>query len=235
MPDAPFAPGPVPRTVRTPAGGMQRVPDGWELLPPGDAALTRRVKAAGETWAVAEKRGRKLFSRGVWAPAGHIRAAEAELAAERADPAHAKRKLADAARRGKAQDQYAGDFAEAVRAFLAFHPAHADLAGRLSGAIAAHATPVGSGTVARTKRIPVEDRARAATIAWLRHATTAYDRMSIARVKGKAPRGAARPRPRLGGAPGALPARRAGRGRVPPGARPGRRDPGGSGLTRRAD
>jgi hypothetical protein len=48
-----------------------------------------------------------------------------------------------------------------------------------------HATPVGSGTVARTKRIPVEQRAEAAVIAWMRHQTTAYDHMSIARVKGK--------------------------------------------------
>ena len=48
-----------------------------------------------------------------------------------------------------------------------------------------HATPVGSGTVARTKRIPVEQRAEAAVIAWLRHQTTGYDSMKIARIKGK--------------------------------------------------
>ena len=48
-----------------------------------------------------------------------------------------------------------------------------------------HATPVGSGTVARTKRIPVEQRAEAAVIAWMRHQTTAYESMKIPRVKGK--------------------------------------------------
>jgi hypothetical protein len=48
-----------------------------------------------------------------------------------------------------------------------------------------HATPVGSGTVARTKRIRVERRAEAAVIAWLRHQTTGYDGMVIPRVKGK--------------------------------------------------
>ena len=31
--------------------------------------LTRRVKAAGEHWVVQEKKGRKIFSKGVWAPA----------------------------------------------------------------------------------------------------------------------------------------------------------------------
>jgi hypothetical protein len=53
--------------------------------------------------------------------------------------------------------------------------------------VADHATPVGSGTVARTKRIPVEQRAEAAVIAWMRHKTTSYDGMAIPRVKGKRP------------------------------------------------
>src|SRR5690606_41738581 len=42
-----------------------------------------------------------------------------------------------------------------------------------------------SGTVARTERIPVERRAEAALIAWLRHQTTGYDDMRIERVKGR--------------------------------------------------
>lgn len=47
------------------------------------------------------------------------------------------------------------------------------------------ATPVGSDTVVRTKRIPVEQRAEAAVIAWMRHSTTAYDSMVIPKIKGK--------------------------------------------------
>jgi hypothetical protein len=39
--------------------------------------------------------------------------------------------------------------------------------------------------VARTERIPIEKRAEAAVIAWMRHQTTAYDSMSIPRIKGK--------------------------------------------------
>jgi hypothetical protein len=65
------------------------------------------------------------------------------------------------------------------------HPSHAELAGRLARAVTDHATPVGSGTVARTRRIPVERRAEAAVIAWMRHRTTGYDGMAIPRVKGK--------------------------------------------------
>ena len=70
-------------------------------------------------------------------------------------------------------------------AFLAFHPSYADLADRLARAVTEHATPVGSGTVARTERIPIEQRAEAAVIAWMRHQTTGYDGMAIPRVKGK--------------------------------------------------
>jgi hypothetical protein len=177
-------PGPTARTVRTADGRVLTVPDGWDLLPPGDPGATRRVKAAGPSWTVQEQRGRKVFSRGVWAPAATIVAVRAELDAERADPAYARKRDADARRREKAQAEYVGDFTAAVRDYLRFAPLYADLADRLAAAVAAHATPVGSGTVARTKRIPVEQRAEAAVIAWLRHQTTAYDDMHVARVKG---------------------------------------------------
>ena len=61
--------GPRPRTVRSSSGEVLEVPAEWELLPPGDAGLTRRVKAAGPSWAVQEKKGRKTFSHGIWASA----------------------------------------------------------------------------------------------------------------------------------------------------------------------
>ena len=51
--------------------------------------------------------------------------------------------------------------------------------------VSLHATPVGSGTVARTATISIEERASRAVIAWMRHQTTAYDQMPIARVKGE--------------------------------------------------
>ena len=68
--------------------------------------------------------------------------------------------------------------------FLAFHEKYADLAQRMARAVTDHATPVGSGTVARTKRIPVEQRAETAVIAWMRHKTTAYDSLAIPKVRG---------------------------------------------------
>lgn len=185
MSDNTFSPGPRPNTVRSPDGRVLTASEGWTLLAPGDAALTRRVKAAGEHWVVQEKKGRKVFSKGVWAPAATIDKIRAELEAERSTEGYAKRKEADTRRRAKAQGQYVEDFVDAVLTFLAFHPRHAGLAQRLARAVADHATPVGSGTVARTKRIPVAQRAEAAVIAWMRHQTTAYDSMKIPRVKGK--------------------------------------------------
>jgi hypothetical protein len=171
--------------VRSADGKVLTAPAGWTLLAPGDAALTRRVKAAGEHWVVQEKKGRKVFSRGVWAPAATIDRIRGELAVERSTEAYANRRQADARRRDKSQAEYVEDFYAAVVESLAFHARYADLAQRLARAVADHATPVGSGTVARTKRIPVEQRAEAAIIAWLRHQTTAYDSMVIPRVKGR--------------------------------------------------
>ncbi|HYE21051.1 MAG TPA: DUF2293 domain-containing protein [Tepidisphaeraceae bacterium] len=180
-----LSPGPTPTSFRAPDGQVLTPPKDWACLPPGDAGLTRRVKAAGPTWTVQEKVGRKMFSRGVWAPAATIAAARAALDAERATPQYAKKQAAAAVRRDREQTEYVGTFRDAVLAFLNFHASHAALADKLATAVTAHATPVGSGTVARTERIPVEERARAAVIAWMRHQTTAYDDMRIARIKGE--------------------------------------------------
>lgn len=179
------SPGPHDHAVRTAEGQVLLVPRDWELLPPGDAGLTRRVKAGGPTWTVKQKKGRRMFSLGVWAPAARIAAVRAGLDAERSTDAYAKRRQADAKRRERKQDEYVEDFRGAVLAFLGFDPAYASLAERLADAVTAHATPVGSGTVARTQRIPIERRAESAVIAWMRHQTTGYDNMKIPRVKGQ--------------------------------------------------
>lgn len=185
MTDATYLPGPTPDTVRTSDGRTLHPPIGWALLPPGDAALTRRVKARGEFWAVAEKHGRKIFSRGLWAPEITIESLKSELEAERGTEGYAKKRAADTRRREKAQVDYVENFESAVFSYLNFHTRYESFANRLAKLVTAHSTPVGSGTVARTKRIPVEKRAEAAVIAWLRHQTTGYDDLVIPRVKGK--------------------------------------------------
>jgi hypothetical protein len=161
------------------------VPGNWSLLPPGDAALSRRIKQDGPTWTVVELKGRKRFSRGIWAPADRIAALRTALLIERADPSYQRQLEAGRKRRAAEQAVYAEDFRAAVANFLRFHPMHQEFAERMARLITDHAVPVGSGTVARTERIPIEQRAEAATIAWMRHQTTGYDQMAIARVKGR--------------------------------------------------
>lgn len=166
-------------------GKEMKIPAGWELLRPGDAGLTRRVKKDGAHWVVKDFYKKRWISRGVLAPADRISFFQEELDKEREDPAYAKKLEAGRKRREKQEEAYVEDFAGAVRDFLAFAPMYSELATKLADRIAKHATPVGSGTVARTKLIPIERRAEAATIAWLRHQTTSYDHMDIRRVKGE--------------------------------------------------
>jgi hypothetical protein len=166
-------------------GIIEPVPADWSLLPPGDAALSRRIKENGPSWTMSEMKGRKRFSRGIWAPTDRIAALRAELLTERADPAYQRKLAAGRQRRMVAETLYAENFRGAVLAFLGFDARYETDASVLAELITTHATPVGSGTVARTERIPLEQRAEAATIAWLRHQTTAYDNMRIPLVKGQ--------------------------------------------------
>ncbi|MDP3275331.1 MAG: DUF2293 domain-containing protein [Deltaproteobacteria bacterium] len=174
-----------PKTFLDERGARVSPPVGWVCVRPGDPGLTRRVKAAGPSWTVVERKGKKLFSHGVWAPAANVGAARDALESERADPAYARRLASDAKRRAVAQADYVEDFRAEVLKFLRFSARYEAYAGTLAEAVSDHATPVGSGTVARTQRIPIERRAEAALIAWMRHQTTAYDNMDVARVKGE--------------------------------------------------
>ena len=180
-----LAPTADPRVFAAPDGTRHTPPDGWVCLPPGDATFTRRVKQAGPSWAVLEKRGRKVFSKGLWAPRENVEAVRTAIETERSTDAYAKKRAADVARRDRSEATYAATFEAEVLAFLGFSREWSDLARVMARKVAAHATPVGSGTVARTKRIPVAERAEAAVIAWMRHQTTAYDRMTIPRVAGE--------------------------------------------------
>lgn len=180
-----LAPTADPNVFLAPDGRRMSPPATWACLPPGDAGLTRRVKAAGPSWAVIEKKGRKAFSKGLWAPAETIAAQRAALEAERSTETYAKKRAADTSRRERAQADYVVTFEREVRDFLRFAPAWDAHAATLARKVAEHATPVGSGTVARTQRISVAERAEAAVIAWMRHQTTAYDSMKIERVRGR--------------------------------------------------
>lgn len=167
-------------------GHFVAMPDGWEFVPSGDPGLTRRLKTlASDYWVVKRKFGRKEFGVGLCAPAGLAATIAEQLKAERETPEYQHKLEAGRQRREKKQEQYEGDFKAAVLAFLAFHPRWQALAEQLAQAITEFTTPVGSGTVARTERIPIEERARAAVIAWMRHNTSDYDYRYIPHIAGR--------------------------------------------------
>jgi hypothetical protein len=178
-------PGQTDRSVLTDAGEQLAAPADWALLPPGDGPLTKIVKAKGPTWLVQVKFKKRFISKGIWAKEDHILAAREELEEKRSAPGYAQKRRQDLVRRENKQLVYIEDFYTEVVDFLNFHPRYATLAARLARAVTELATPVGSGTVARTERIPLADRARSAVIAWMRHQTTGYDHMAIAPVKGE--------------------------------------------------
>lgn len=160
-------------------------PEGWIFVESGDAGLTRRLKASGEYWVMVHRRRNRIESVGLWVPYSIVKEVKAALEAERSDPSYQKK--LDSAKRSREnkQAQYEVEFREAVLSFLAFAPKYSGFAGKLADAVTRQAVPVGSGTVARTRRIPVERRAEAAVIAWMRHQTTAYDNLSIPHIKGE--------------------------------------------------
>ena len=167
------------------SGEQLTPPTGWVFLPAGDAGLTRKITAAGKFWRVQAQVGRRIISKGIWAPSTIIIEARQELEALRATDAY-KKKLAGARRRrDDKQVEYEQEFYRAVRSFLAFDPRYEGMEKTMAEAVTVHAIPVGSGTVARTNMIPITERAAKAVIAWMRHQTTAYDSMRIARIKGE--------------------------------------------------
>lgn len=160
-------------------------PSGWVFLPAGDAGVTRKVSAKGVYWKVQTKKGRRTISLGLWAPEATVSSAKQAVKTIRSTDDYQKKQLYAAKRRETKQAEYDLEFCTAVESFLAFHSSYRMMEQKLARLVTAHAIPVGSGTVARTQLIPIEERAALAVIAWMRHQTTSYDEMKIARVKGE--------------------------------------------------
>ncbi|WP_243346077.1 DUF2293 domain-containing protein [Parabacteroides sp. FAFU027] len=160
-------------------------PQGWTFLPAGDAGVTRKVTSKGKYWRVEVRKGRRTISLGIWAPGDTILQAQQEVQAMRSTEEYKKKKIYTAERREKKQAEYDAEFCQAIERYLNFHSNHKELEHKLARVVTAHAIPIGSGTVARTQLIPIEERAAHAVIAWMRHQTTFYDDMKIARIKGE--------------------------------------------------
>ncbi len=159
-------------------------PVGWIFLPAGDAAVTRKVTSKGLYWKVVFRKGRRIMSKGVWAPEEIVKHAVEDVRAMRSGMEYQSRLESGRRYRQKKQEAYRILFYEEVKKFLSFHMKFREMEEIFAGAVTEHAVPVGSGTVARTEMIPVQERASRAVIAWMRHKTTAYDTMTIPRIKG---------------------------------------------------
>ncbi len=71
--------------------------------------------------------------------------------------------------------RYREELHAAVLAFLGFAPEHAALAEQIASDTAARAAVVGSGRVGRTRLLSLEERARLAARAHIRHRFTTYE------------------------------------------------------------
>lgn len=178
-------PSVIAGTVLSESGERLTPPEDWAFLQAGDAAITRSVKSKGDTWVVQIRKGRRIISKGIWAKETHILESKKEVLAKRSTPEYERKRKNALVRKEIKHKAYVQEFRTAVVHFLDFHPRYQKEAQLLGEKIADHATPVGSGTVARTHRIPINERAEAAVIAWMRHQTTGYDSMRIARIKGR--------------------------------------------------
>lgn len=165
-------------------GKVYSVPAGWQNLPSGDASITRKLKSLGPSWTVQEKKGRKSFSHGVWAAKEHIEAAKSLVEAQRADPKHQKKLAQAKVRREEKEVVFSTDFQQEIIKFLNFDKKYQALVEKLAVLVKEHAVPVGSGTVARSSSVTLDDKAALAVMAWMRHQTSAYDSTSVPRIKG---------------------------------------------------
>jgi hypothetical protein len=171
-------------SLKDKTGKVYSVPTGWENLPAGDASVTRKLKSLGPTWTVQEKKGRKAFSHGVWAAKDQIEEAMSLVEAQRADPKHQKKLAQVKVRREEKETVFGEDIQQEIIQFLNFDQKHHLLVEQLSRLVKEHAVPVGSGTVARSSSVTLNDKAALAVMAWMRHQTSAYDSTTVPRVKG---------------------------------------------------
>ncbi len=160
-----------------------QAPAGWELLPSGDAFVTRRVKTAGVYWSLWRPRGRDHPHRrllGILAPAATVAQAREEAAQTVVE--RSSRRAQGAAYRARKEDLYRQELAEAIVAFLGFAPEHAGLARSIATEAAQRAVEVGSRRVGRTRTISVGERAALAARALIRHRYTDYEERLLLEV-----------------------------------------------------
>ncbi len=159
------------------------------FLASGDAALTRRAKAASKLWAVVIRfsRSRKRYERqGLLVEEDALRKAESECLADA--EVRARRKERETGRRAVEDEALAWSMAEGIRRLFPRCPAEE------AEAIARHATLRSSGRVGRTAAAKeLEERPlMLAVVAAVRHGHTRYDELLMGGMERSEARAAVR-------------------------------------------
>ena len=163
--------------VSEPRYGIIQVPEGWDLLEPGDALLTRRVKAHGKYWEYYHEYKTKSYDKklGIFTPANIIEEEHRKISDERSTKEYKQRLESSRKSRKKKESKYREEFSEACFRFLNFIPEHEELAHKIAEEAASQAMTVGSGRVGRTSKLTLEQKAELAIRACIRHEYTNYE------------------------------------------------------------
>jgi hypothetical protein len=150
-------------------------PMDWDFLEAGNAYVTRKAKELGPHWIVihSSRTLRLTITDGILAPRINIEKARqlAEETKQRREEARERSRR----QREKTNQKRAEEFRVAVIKYLNFDPKHSELADRIAREATETAMEPGSGRVGRTSKLTMEDKARLAAEATIRHSYTNYD------------------------------------------------------------
>ena len=155
-----------------PEWGIVSVPKGWVFVPAGTTFVTREVKK-GPHWILLKRRKGYTATLGVFCPEASL--TDAEKRRDETAESRARQRGVGRASRERAESRYRTSLERAVLEFLSFAPQHKSLALEIAEGSVAHATPVGSGRVGRTRKLSLSERAELAVRAYIRHKHTNYE------------------------------------------------------------
>lgn len=153
-----------------------QIPEKWTFLKAGNPLLTRRVKSRGKYWIYKNPEGRYIRIIGLLAPSTIVEEEHKKVEQEQGSEAYKHRLQAQRQRQDKREEQYSEELEAAMIQYLDFTPEYTELAHNIAREAAYQATEVGSGRVGRTRSLSLEEKARLAVRAYIRHKYTGYEK-----------------------------------------------------------
>ena len=159
--------------------GNVSLPGDWVFVPAGNAFRTREVKRRGPHWILLKRRKRYTETLGILCPGKVLEGVEGRDEETRAARAKARERAEK--QRQQAEERYRRAFEEACLRYLDFAPRFVSVARTIAHETAAHATVKRTGRVGRTSLLPLDEKARLAVRAHLRHRYTSYENELVRR------------------------------------------------------